>query len=121
MLNTPAYAAIGHFFSRRRGLANGIACTAGPLGGITIPLMLRSLIPAIGYGWSLRILGFLLLALAVPANLFIRSRLPPLDSKESLRMTPELTPYKNPSLALCALGIFLMEWGFLVSLAFISS
>lgn len=119
MLNTPAYAAIGHFFKRRRGLATGIATTAGSIGGIIIPLMLQSLLPKIGYGWSVRVLGFLLLALAIPTNLFITTRLPP--SKEPFRVIPDLTAFKNPSFALCTLGIFLMEWGLFVALTYQSS
>ena len=116
---TPAYGAIGHFFRRRRGFATGISAIAGALGGIIIPIMLQSLIPKIGYGWSIRILGFLLLLLAVPANLFLRSRLPP--SKEPFRLVPDLTAFKNPSVALCALGMFLMEMALFVALAYISS
>ena len=72
----------------------------------------------IGYGWAVRVLGFLLLALAVPANLFIKTRLPP--SKEPFRIIPDFAAFKNPSFALCAVGIFLMEWGLFVAVAYLS-
>ena len=119
LLNTPAYASIGHFFKRRRGLATGIACTSGSIGGIIIPLMLQSLLPKIGFSWSTRVLGFLLLLLAVPANLFITKRLQP--SKKAVSIIPDLTAFKDPSFALCTAGVFLMEWGLFVPLAYISS
>ena len=80
--------------------------------------MLRGLIPTIGFAWSARVLGFLLLALAVPANLFIKARLAP--SKEPFRIIPDFTAYKNSSFGLCVAGIFLMEWGLFVALAYLS-
>ncbi|KZF24660.1 MFS general substrate transporter [Xylona heveae TC161] len=120
LLNTPAYASIGHFFQRRRGLATGVACTSGSIGGIVIPVMLQGLIPKIGFAWSTRVIGFLFLLLAVPANLFIVKRLPP-SKKASGSLLPDLTAFKDPSFALCSAGMFLMEWGLFVPLTYISS
>ena len=119
LLTTPAYASIGHFFNRRRGLATGIAYTSGSIGGIVFPLMLQSLLPKIGFAWSVRVLGFLLILLAVPANLFITTRLPP--SKKTISVIPDLTAFKDPSFALCTAGMFLMEWGLFVPLTYISA
>ena len=123
LLNTPAYASIGHFFKRRRGLATGIAYTSGSIGGIVIPLMLQSLLPKIGFAWSIRVLGFLLLALAVPANLFITTRLPPSSSSQTpVSVIPDLSAFrKDPSYALCTAGMFLMEWGLFVPLTYTSA
>ncbi|KAL1890838.1 hypothetical protein Sste5346_007979 [Sporothrix stenoceras] len=76
LLNTPAYACIAHFFNARRGLATGIASTAGGIGGIAFPILLQQLLPRVGFAWSTRILAFILLGLSVPANLWLRTRLP---------------------------------------------
>lgn len=76
LLNTPAYACIAHFFNVRRGLATGIASTSGGIGGIAFPILLQQLLPRVGFAWSTRILGFILLGLSVPANLWLRTRLP---------------------------------------------
>ncbi|ERS98389.1 hypothetical protein HMPREF1624_05173 [Sporothrix schenckii ATCC 58251] len=76
LLNTPAYACIAHFFNVRRGLATGVASTAGGIGGIVFPILLQQLLPRVGFAWSTRILGFILLGLSVPANLWLRTRLP---------------------------------------------
>ena len=76
LLNTPAYACIAHFFNVRRGLATGIATTAGGVGGIAFPILMQQLLPRLGFAWSTRILGFILLGLSVPANLWLRTRLP---------------------------------------------
>ncbi|EPE04483.1 riboflavin transporter mch5 [Ophiostoma piceae UAMH 11346] len=76
LLNTPAYACIAHFFNVRRGLATGIATTSGGVGGIAFPILMQQLLPRLGFAWSTRILGFILLGLSVPANLWLRTRLP---------------------------------------------
>lgn len=116
MLNNPAYAAIGHYFNRRRGLATGLAATAGSVGGIVFPLVLQATLPRLDYAWSMRVLGFILLALAVPANLLVRTRLPPAE-----RAWPDLRLFLDPSLAACCGGIFFMEYGVLIPLTYVVS
>ena len=118
LLNTPSFATIAHWFKRRRGLATGVAATAGSIGGVVLPLILQDLIPKIGYGWSVRVVGLLLLLLAVPTNLCIKARLPP--SNQSMGVVPDLTAFKNLSFALCSFGVFLMEWGLFVAIAYLS-
>ena len=116
---TPAYASINHWFKRRRGNATGIAATSGSIGGIVIPIVLQNLFPQIGFVWSTRVLGFLLLAMAIPANLFIAKRVSP--PKETVSIIPDFTVFKNLSYALCTAGVFLMEWGLFIPITYISS
>jgi MFS family permease len=49
-LFTSAVSAIGHWFHRRRGLAMGVACTAGGTGGLVFSLIILFLAPRIGFG-----------------------------------------------------------------------
>ncbi|PSR97215.1 major facilitator superfamily domain-containing protein [Coniella lustricola] len=149
LLNSPAYATIAHHFNTRRGFATGIASTAGGIGGIIFPIMLQKLLPQLGFAWTTRILGFIMLALAVPYNLWIKARLPPRrDSKLStsssssddkvaaqsgrggrlrswwaicLNALPKFDVFRNPRFALAAAGIFFMEWGLFIPLTFIVS
>jgi MFS family permease len=125
LLNTPAYGAIAHWFNQRRALATGIATTAGGVGGIVFPILLQHLFPRLGFAWSCRILAFIMLALAVPANLFIRTRLPPLRSQNgSVKMSsvmPDLSVFSDARFALSSVGIFFMEWGLFVPITFIIS
>ncbi|KAK8066787.1 major facilitator superfamily domain-containing protein [Apiospora hydei] len=79
LLNVPAYGAIAHFFKARRGFATGIAATAGSVGGIAFPLLMQGLLPKVGFAWTTRIIGFILLGLSIPANVLIHTRLPPSD------------------------------------------
>ncbi|EFX02810.1 major facilitator superfamily transporter monocarboxylate [Grosmannia clavigera kw1407] len=134
LLNTPAYGCIAHFFDARRGLATGIASPR------------RAVLAA-----STRILGFILLALAVPANLWLRTRLPlsgdgdggDTDATEvdlavsdaastggrrrSRRrprvqsVWPDFTIFRDKCYAIATVGVFFMEWGIFVPITFIIS
>ncbi|ROV94812.1 hypothetical protein VPNG_09309 [Cytospora leucostoma] len=132
LLCSPSYGTIAHFFDRRRGLATGIATTAGGVGGIVFPIMLQKLLPRIGFAWSTRILGFILLAVSVPANLWIRTRLPQRKSppgadgtrnwKSILRgLLPDFRVFRDKRFAFAALAMFFMEWGLFIPLTFIVS
>lgn len=134
LLNSPAYGTIAHHFNVRRGFATGIASTAGGIGGIVFPIMLQNLLPKLGFAWSTRILGFIMLALAVPANLWIKARLPPrretkiLGANEHCTWSaklagflPNFGVFRDKRFALAAAGIFFMEWGLFIPLTFIVS
>lgn len=118
LLFTPSIAAIGHFFKVRRGLATGVASTAGSLGGVIFPLMLESLFAKVGWAWAIRILGFLCLSLTVAANFLIRSRLPP---AESASVHPDFMIFKDLPFALTVIAVFLLEFALFIPLTYISS
>ncbi|KAI9697230.1 MAG: hypothetical protein M1836_004794 [Candelina mexicana] len=77
LLLTPSMGCVAHWFNARRGLASGIAFIGGGFGGVLFPLMIQSLLPRLGWGWSLRILGSMLLILCSISIAFCRSRVPP--------------------------------------------
>lgn len=127
-LNAPAFGAIAHWFNKRRGLATGIATTAGGIGGVIFPIIMSRLLDeekGVGFPWACRILGFILLGLCIPANFFIRSRLPPRideNGKPIIASTwPDVTIFRNKGYAWTTVGVFFMEWGLFVPLTYIVS
>jgi len=94
---------------------------------MVFPVLLQSLLPRLGFAWSTRILGFILLGLAVPANLWIRARLAflsPAGGEKGRRMQsvwPDFTIFRDKCFAASAVGIFFMEWGIFIPLTFIVS
>jgi len=118
LLFTPSIAAVGHYFFARRGLATGIASTAGSLGGVVFPLMLQSLFAKVGWGWAIRILGFLCLALTIAANFLIRSRLPP---AEGASPHPNFRIFKQIPFLLTTIAVFFLEFALFIPLTYISS
>ncbi|KAL7628802.1 hypothetical protein AAE478_000317 [Parahypoxylon ruwenzoriense] len=119
LLNVPAYGVIAHFFHVRRGLATGIAATAGSIGGIVLPVYLQAVLPRLGFAWSTRIIGFMLLFLSVIANLLVRSRLPP--STHPISIFPDWALFRDLKFTLCCVGVWFMEWGIFTPLTYIVS
>ncbi|KAF4970431.1 hypothetical protein FSARC_2541 [Fusarium sarcochroum] len=56
---------VAKLFSRRRGLAIGLALTGSSIGTVIFPIMLRSLLPKLGWSWSMRILAFVVLGIFI--------------------------------------------------------
>ncbi|OAA62477.1 major facilitator superfamily transporter [Niveomyces insectorum RCEF 264] len=118
LLFTPSIAAVGHFFSERRGFATGIASTGGGIGGVCIPLMMQRLFDRVGWGWAVRILALLALVLAGVSNLLLRSRLKPARDASA---HPDIHIFRSVPFALTTLGIFLLEFALFIPLTYISN
>ncbi|KFA80335.1 hypothetical protein S40288_09607 [Stachybotrys chartarum IBT 40288] len=73
----PANASVVHWFNKRRGLAIGITWVGSGIGGVIFPLMLQSLLPQIGWAWSLRALALVQFCLCGISIAFCRTRVPP--------------------------------------------
>ncbi|KAK7972937.1 Riboflavin transporter MCH5 [Apiospora saccharicola] len=114
----PCFTAVGHFFRARRGMATGLASTGGGFGGVVFPLMLQSLFDRVGWPWALRALGLLCALLVVLCNCFIRRRLP---AAAGASAHPDFRIFKDKAFFFTTLGVFLLELGLFIPLAYISS
>lgn len=118
LIFVPAVGAIGHFFQIGRGYATGVATTGGSIGGIIFPLMLENLFSRIGFAWSTRVLGFVILFLLTLGNTLIRSRLPP---KSGGSVLPDFRIFRNVPFSLTTAGVLFVEWGLFIPLGYMSS
>ncbi|KAK6216046.1 hypothetical protein LQW54_003820 [Pestalotiopsis sp. IQ-011] len=73
ILSVVGVGVIGKCFTRRRGLAMGCALTGSSVGGVVMPLMLRSLLPNLGWAWSMRIVAFLMAAALLGGVMCLRA------------------------------------------------
>lgn len=80
MVFVPGIAIVGTYFSTRRATAIGLATTGSCFGGIIYPVVLRRLITEVGFGWAVRVMGFLMLATLIIAIAIMKPRLPPRKS-----------------------------------------
>jgi MFS family permease len=58
-LLTPMMTLITTYFKRRLPLVMGIAACGSTTGGLIYPGMARTLLPTIGFGWTMRAMGFI--------------------------------------------------------------
>ncbi|KAL4804172.1 major facilitator superfamily domain-containing protein [Aspergillus unguis] len=117
-LFNPAISVIGHWFNCRRGLATGIACTAGGLGGVIFPIIVMFAAPKIGFGWSIRIIAFLSVALLAMACFFMRTRLPRPKGKSA---AVDFKALRDPRYATTTAAVFLVEFAVFIPITYVSS
>jgi MFS family permease len=58
-LLTPMSTLVTSYFCRRLPLVMGIAACGSVTGGLIYPSMVRTLLPSVGFGWTLRAIGFI--------------------------------------------------------------
>ncbi|KAE8353319.1 major facilitator superfamily domain-containing protein [Aspergillus coremiiformis] len=98
----PALSCTATWFDQRRALAFGIVSSGSSLGGVVFPTMLSRLLPRIGFGWSLRLSGFLVLAMLIIANLTVRSRVAPVP--RPVKLTDYIGPFSEGPFVLLMLA-----------------
>ncbi|KZT69532.1 MFS general substrate transporter [Daedalea quercina L-15889] len=76
LLFYPSLAAVSSHFQRYRGRALGTAMAGSGLGGVVYPIMFRRLFSEVGFGWAVRISGFIDLALCLVALATVTARVP---------------------------------------------
>ncbi|KAI0475210.1 MFS general substrate transporter [Xylariaceae sp. FL0804] len=114
---TPALALVATYFARRRALAVGLATTGNSAGGIVYPVLVRELLPRLGFAWTARALALVnLTALAVVAT-FMRPRLPPRRSGPVV----DLRAFREPVYLGFAVGIFFLMWANYYTFYYIAS
>ncbi|KAF2685203.1 MFS general substrate transporter [Lentithecium fluviatile CBS 122367] len=59
---TPSMSLISTYFARNRSTALAIMASGSATGGLLYPTIARQLLPAIGFAWTVRVMGFIMLA-----------------------------------------------------------
>jgi MFS family permease len=108
MTMAPAMAATGQYFNKKRGAAMGLAIAGSSVGGVVWPIALGKMLynPNLSFGWSVRISGFIMLALIGPASAAIKARLPP---RKGTFFLPKA--FKNPQFLGVVGSTILMMFG----------
>ena len=125
LLITPSMGCVAHWFMERRGLASGIAFIGGGFGGVLFPLMIQSLLPQVGWGWSIRILGFVVLVLCAISAAFCRSRVPPRNGAAATwRQTlpdPRIFMDGTGAMAATSAGLLLTDLAYFIPITYVPS
>ncbi|RAO72525.1 uncharacterized protein BHQ10_008537 [Talaromyces amestolkiae] len=84
LLVCPAVALVGLSFKKQVALALGVTIAGSSLGGVIWPVVVHALLekPNIGFGWTLRITGFIMIPILVFSSMFAR---PPITPKKDLQ------------------------------------
>lgn len=73
LLYVPTITLISQRFATNRAVALGVATSGAPAGGIIYTVIFNQLISRVGFGWTVRIMGFVMLFLFITAALLLSS------------------------------------------------
>ncbi|KAF2473027.1 MFS general substrate transporter [Lindgomyces ingoldianus] len=93
-LFVPSVAILSTYFSTKVATAVGIAAAGSSLGGVIYPIVFHKLLPQIGFGWTTRVIGFIILGTMVIPNACMRVRVLPAKKRSLLDLAAfKLLPY----------------------------
>ncbi|CAI7575302.1 unnamed protein product [Penicillium discolor] len=113
----PTLALVSTYFAKNRGIAIGIVASGSATGGLVFPAVIMKMLPQVGYGWTVRTLGFISVATLTPCVLFLKQRLPPRKSGPIV----EWAAFTELPYLLFAIGMFMNFWGLYVGFFYIGS
>lgn len=102
-LFVPSVAILSTYFSTRIGTAIGLAASGSSFGGVIYPIVFHKLLPQIGFAWTTRVLGFIILATMIVPNVCMRVRVLPAKKRSLL----DLDAFRIPAYSLNCVGFFL--------------
>ncbi|KAF4960236.1 hypothetical protein FSARC_10524 [Fusarium sarcochroum] len=105
----PALAVLSQYFKKYRAFAVGLAAAGAAIGGLVYPVLINWLIfyDNVGFGWTLRAMGFIMLATYVPCLIWLKPRLPPHPSGPWI----DTTAFKELPFIFFTMSMFLNFWG----------
>jgi MFS family permease len=103
---TPTLGLVSTYFLRKRSVAMNLVLSGSVSGGFAFPLMAQHLLPGLGYAWTVRSMGFVMLFNVAVILTLARTRIPPRRSGPLL----ELSAFKEVPYALFAVATFLVLW-----------
>ncbi|KAI4200556.1 MAG: hypothetical protein LQ346_002355 [Caloplaca aetnensis] len=117
LLFCPCLAILSTYFSSKRALAIGIGASGSATGGLVFPVIVQQLLPKIGFAWTVRVLGFVMLALQAVSLAFAKPRLPPRKSGPLV----EWAAFRELPYTLFAIGMFLNFWALYFAFYYVGS
>lgn len=107
-LQFPAFAVAAQYFDKKRAAAMGIVASGSSIGGVIFPIVLSKLLngSSIGFGWSIRIVAFIILPFMLFACAVVRPRVPPRKTTVFVAAA-----WKDKKYVLLIIALFFMMMG----------
>jgi predicted MFS family arabinose efflux permease len=113
----PSLSLVSTYFKRNRSVALAIMASGSATGGLVYPTIARQLLPRIGFPWTVRVMGFIMLAMGSLYCSLLKPRLPPRKSGPLF----ELSAFREAPYSLFLMAVFLICLGQYFAFYYISS
>ncbi|KAL5422537.1 hypothetical protein PMIN07_012457 [Paraphaeosphaeria minitans] len=98
----PSVAILSTYFTTKIATAMGLAASGSSLGGVVYPIVFYKLLPQIGFAWTTRVIGFIILATMLIPNAVMRVRVLPAKSRSLV----DVSAFRIPAYSLMVTGFF---------------
>ncbi|SMN19048.1 similar to Saccharomyces cerevisiae YOR306C MCH5 Plasma membrane riboflavin transporter [Maudiozyma saulgeensis] len=113
----PSLGVCVQYFLKYRSIAITLAASGGSIGGVIFPIIIKRLIPKIGFGWTCRVIGLIcFVTLFVPIMIMKQRTIP-----ETHRKILQLSSFKELPYLFLTIGLFLSFTGIYIPFYYISS
>lgn len=102
----PTVSLVATYFSTRRSLAMAVTASGAATGGIIFPVIAQQLLSRVGFGWTVRVMGFVILFNSVAAMALARVRLSPRRAGPLV----EWAAFRETPYVLFCVGMFFLMW-----------
>lgn len=102
----PPLTVISSYFKEKRALALAIAATGTGMGSVIFPAIIQYLIPKVGFGWAVRVSGFVALIICGVATTVLKPRLKPRKAGPWV----EWSAFREGPYVLFMMGAFFTFW-----------
>ncbi|KAF5715494.1 transporter MCH4 [Fusarium globosum] len=109
--------ALASWWKTRRATAYGIAISGSSIGGVIFPIMVNRLMPLVGFGWTMRIVAFVIILGAILSMATIRSNRVHIPTPFNIRTY--ITPLKDARFVLLCLALTIFGFGLFLPFNFI--
>ncbi|KAL6709656.1 hypothetical protein ACN47E_001084 [Coniothyrium glycines] len=113
----PAMALVSTYFARKRAFALGFTALGSCTGGVVFPVIVQQCLPRIGFAWTIRIIGFIMLVCNVVTIALYRTRLPPRRAGPIV----DWASFKELPFSLYCTAMFFTFWGLYFAFFYIGS
>ena len=112
----PIIAHVSTYFTTRKVFAMAIAATGGATGGIIFPLIAQQLLPRVGFGWTVRTMGLVMLVCSIFVILMVKTRLPPRRSGPLI----DWAAFKELPFVFYNIALFFIVWSLYFAFYYVS-
>ena len=113
----PTISLVATYFSKNRVVAMAFSASGAATGGIIFPVIAQQLQPRIGFGWTVRTMGFVISFNSVVVLCIARVRLPPRRTGPLV----EWSAFKELPYSLFCVGMFLNLWAVYFAYFYVSA
>ena len=113
----PSMALVSTYFVKRRAFALGFTALGSCTGGVVFPIIVQQCLPKIGFAWTIRIIGFIMLVLNVITISLFQTRLPPRRTGPIV----DWDSFREAPYSLYCAAMFFTFWGLYFAFFYIGS